>query len=112
MPERRVARPMHLIEILLPLKRNDGSPQPPDLFERVKAELVERFGGLTAFTRSPADGLWNEGGGTSAERDLVLLFEVMADELDSRWWADYRSRLERDFGQESIMIRASRTQTL
>jgi hypothetical protein len=53
---------MHLIEILLPLTRRDGSPQPAERFAQVRAELVERFGGVTAFTRAPAEGLWDDGG--------------------------------------------------
>jgi hypothetical protein len=33
--------------------------------------------------------------------------EVMAATLDPEWWAAYRKRLERDFVQDEIVIRAS-----
>ena len=43
---------MHLIEIFLPLNSNDGTPQPAELLHTVREEMIERFGGVTAFTRS------------------------------------------------------------
>ncbi len=49
---------MHLVQILLPLYDNAGAPLPRALYDRVREELSRRFGGLTAFTRSPAEGLW------------------------------------------------------
>ena len=97
---------MHVVEILLPLKRNDGSPQPQRRFGDVRAELVERFGGLTAFTRAPAEGLWESDAG-AVERDSVVIFEVLAETLDRAWWADYRALLESRFEQDEVMIRAS-----
>ena len=100
-----------MIEIFLPLRRNDGSAQPPALFGEVRGELVERFGGLTAFTRSPADGLWDSGEG-EVEGDAIVIFEVMAEEVDRGWWADYRAALERRFEQEKVVVRASATQLL
>jgi hypothetical protein len=47
---------MHLVQILLPLNDNDGRALAKDLFETVARELTERFGGVTAYTRAPADG--------------------------------------------------------
>ena len=51
---------MHLIHILLPLTDNAGRPLGRKLFRAVADELTERFGGLTAHTRAPAEGLWKE----------------------------------------------------
>jgi hypothetical protein len=95
---------MHLVQILLPLNRNDGRRQPRALFNEVRAELVERFGGLTAYNRSPAEGVWESGDGT--ERDDVVILEVMAGELDRNWWKSFRQRAEERFEQESIVVRA------
>ena len=97
---------MHVVEIFLPLKRNDGSPQPRARFGEVRRELVERFGGLTAFTRAPAEGLWESSDG-DVDRDSIVIFEVMASDLDRLWWKDFRARLERMFEQDEIVIRAS-----
>ena len=102
---------MHVVEIFLPLKRNDGSAQPRELFWRLREELVARFGGLTAFTRAPAEGLWEpEEGGRS--RDEIVIFEVVADTLDRSWWEAFRTRAERQFGQDEILIRASAAERL
>ena len=96
---------MHVIEILLPLRDNEGRPFGQELYGEVRRELVGRFGGLTAFTRSPAEGLWDEGGGT--DHDEIVIFEVMTDTLERGWWADYRAQLEERFAQDVILIRSS-----
>ena len=96
---------MHLIQLLLPLYDNDCQPLPKALFDEVRHELIERFGGLTAYTRAPANGLWLEDGEHAVQDDLVI-YEVMAPMLDRAWWQDYRSSLEVRFRQEHVMIRA------
>ncbi len=97
---------MHLIQILLPLYDNEGRRFGAGEFDRVRDELAERFGGVTAFRRSPAEGLWKDEGGEPV-RDEVAIFEVMAETLDRKWWADYRAGLERRFRQEKMVIRAT-----
>jgi hypothetical protein len=71
----------YLIQILLPLFDNEGQHFPHSDYMRVRSELIERFGGLTAFTRAPAEGLWEENGETA--RDDIVVFEVMTSELDA-----------------------------
>ncbi len=95
---------MHIIEILLPLYGNDGRRFGHEPFAAVREELVVRFGGLTAFTRSPAEGLWEDEG--EVTRDEIVIFEVMAETLDRGWWADYRRQLEQRFAQDTIVVRA------
>ncbi|WP_419829955.1 hypothetical protein [Methylobacterium sp.] len=96
--------PHHLIQILLPLSENEGRRFPPSTYARVRSELTERFGGMTAFTRGVAEGLWEENGRTA--RDDIVVFEVMSPDLDARWWDGYRRSLETRFRQERIIIRA------
>ena len=96
---------MHLIEILLPLADNEGRAFGAGEFNRVRDELAARFGGVTAFSRAPGEGVWAEGGAVS--RDEVVVFEVMTDALDRGWWADYRRELERRFQQEKLVVRAT-----
>jgi hypothetical protein len=95
---------MHLIQILLPLHDNNGAAFGPELYRDVREELSSRYGGLTAFTRAPAEGHWDDDGKTT--RDDIVVFEVMAEELTHPWWRDYRQRLERVFRQDVIVIRA------
>jgi hypothetical protein len=101
---------MHLIQILLPLQDNEGAPFNPELYREVREELSSRFGGLTAFTRAPAEGHWEDDGKTT--RDEIVVFEVMAEELAVSWWRDYRRKLERVFRQDVIVIRAQEIQLL
>ena len=95
---------MHLVQVLLPMYDNDGNPLPRDLYRQVVTELSERFGGLTAHTRAPAEGLWRDGPAATV-RDDIVIYEVMTDALDRVWWQAYRERLETRFRQEQVVIR-------
>jgi hypothetical protein len=101
---------MHLIQILLPLYDNDGKPFGDEPFTKVRSELTDRFGGLTAFTRAPAQGLWKTEGKTT--RDDIVVFEVMAKTVDASWWTHYRATLEAMFRQDTIIIRAQSVRIL
>jgi hypothetical protein len=96
---------MHLIQILLPLYDNEGSRFPGDDFRVVRDELADEFGGVTVYSRAPAQGLWKEDS-SRVQHDDVILFEVMVDQLVRPWWSIYRETLERRFRQEVIVVRA------
>ncbi len=102
---------MHLVQLLLPVFDNDGLHQPLALFRTVSDELTERFGGLTAFTRAPAEGRW-QGESSGTTHDEITVFEVMTDSLDRDWWQSYRRELERRFRQDEIVIRAQEIEKL
>ena len=102
---------MYLVQILLPVFDNDGIHQPRALFRQVSQELTDRFGGLTAFTRAPAEGQWKDDSADTTH-DEIVVFEVMASKLDRAWWRDYRRELETRFRQELIIIRAQVIETL
>lgn len=96
---------MYLIQLLLPLYDNEGHAFPRDDFESVRQILVERFGGVTAFHRAPAEGLWRENKDATV-RDKIVIYEVMSDDLDRRWWATFQEELEQQFRQEELVVRA------
>jgi hypothetical protein len=96
---------MTLIQLLLPIHDRDGVPLSNEMFARVRAELTERFGGVTAYTRSPATGLWKRDD-EAIERDQVIMVEVVVDDFDRHWWSAYRTQLEARFGQEEVHARA------
>lgn len=96
---------MYLVQILLPLFDPQGRPVGREPVDRVKRELTERFGGVTAYLRAPAEGAWRDPEG-EVEHDRVVILEVMADELDRGWWREYREELERRFEQEEVVVRA------
>ncbi len=95
---------MFVVELFLPLEKPDGSPVPAELLERIKAELTERFGGVTAFLQSPAEGAWKPSR-SKVVHDRVAIFEVMVDDVDTQWWRNYRHRLEEELEQEQILAR-------
>jgi hypothetical protein len=102
---------MYLIELLLPLYDNQARPFGAGAFAAVRRELVERFGGVTAHAQAPAQGLW-EDANRRVQRDEVIVFEVMAEALDRDWWSAFRRRLEREFRQQELVIRATDIQKL
>ena len=99
-----------LVTLLLPLFDNEGRRFGDEAFGAVRRELTERFGGLTAYARAPAEGVWRDAGRT--QRDDVVVLEVMAEDFGRAWWSAYRSELEARFRQEVIVIRAQPYETV
>ena len=101
----------HLIQLLLPLYDNAGHAFPGSHYSKVRDELTERFGGLTTYSRAPAQGLWQEFAGPP-KRDDIVVYEVMAERLDRAWWAAYRETLEQRFAQDELVIRSQQVERL
>ncbi|MBM4439358.1 MAG: hypothetical protein FJ027_02990 [Candidatus Rokubacteria bacterium] len=96
---------MHLVQLLLPLFDHAGQRFAPELYDEVARELTDRFGGVTAYARAPATGLWVAQPGRTT-RDDIVVYEVMVAELDRAWWAAYRAKLEERFAQDELVVRA------
>ena len=96
---------MHLVQILLPLRDEDGRGFPKQHYDKVATDLTERFGGVTAYTRTPAEGRWKDLARMTNEDDVIVI-EVMLERIDERWWHKYRSSLEKKFKQTHIIVRA------
>lgn len=97
---------MHLLQILLPLRDNQGRPFPRADFARVRGELLERFGGVTAHLQAPAQGVWKDEEEGEVEHDEIVVLEVMVEALDRAWWRRYCEELRRRFRQEELVVRA------
>jgi len=95
-----------LIQMLLPTRSAAGAAFTDELLQRTREELVDQFGGLTAYTRSPATGVWTSPRG-DVEEDKVLMIEVLSARFDKEWWRSYAETLKQRFEQETIHIRAS-----
>lgn len=102
---------MHLIQLFLPVYENAGQAFDLAMFKQVRRELTERFGGATAFARSPARGDWEDDDG-DVQRDDVILFEAMVEAVDRAWWAAYRKQLEHRFQQDTVLVRAAHVDVL
>lgn len=101
---------MHLIQILLPLRDAKGRGFPEAKYDAVAHELTDRFGGVTAYTRTPAEGRWKPGSEAATWR--MSLCSRSVETLDAKGWKTYRKTLERSFRQKSIIVRAQDIQLL
>ena len=102
---------MYLVQLLLPVYDNAGRPFPASSYAAVRDELAGRFGGLTAYTRAPAEGLWSNQAGQPS-RDDIVVYEVMVEELDRAWWEAFRANLEHRFAQQELVVRAQLVERL
>lgn len=96
---------MNVIEVFLPLDRGNGMPVEGEQIEAIVKGLADRFGGATAFTREPADGLWKRS--STIEHDRIIIVELMVNDVDETWWKNYRARLQKEFEQDEILIRVT-----
>jgi hypothetical protein len=96
---------LHLIEIFLPVRNNEGRPFERQLFDHCQKEMTNKFGGATLFSRAPAHGTSSDEG--DAIHDDIVVLEVMVPALDRNWWSVYRRELEHRFSQDEILIRAT-----
>ena len=95
---------MILIQLLLP-RVGAAGPTADGAFVRTRAELVEKFSGVTAYLRSPAIGVWTSPEG-EREQDEVVMVEVVTERFDRTWWKAYAEKLAERFAQEAIHVRA------
>lgn len=95
---------MHLIQLFLPLYDEKGAAISHKNFVAVRDLLTQRFGGITTYSRAPAKGFWKDKG--KIKRDDIVVFEVMTQKLDRRWWRAYRKILETRFRQKQLLVRA------
>lgn len=102
---------MWQIQIFLPIYMDSCEPFPDEFFGEIKTELTDKFGGLTMYTRAPAKGLW-KGDEGKVVKDDIAIYEVMAHEIDRGWWKGCRVKLEKQFEQAEIIIRAWQIESL
>lgn len=98
---------MLLIQILLPLYDNRGRRISRALLRRTTKALANEYGGVTAYSRAPAEGLWKKGAG-KIDRDDVIVCEIMVRSANRKAWAARRTQLETAFRQQEVVIRALR----
>ena len=103
---------MFLVQLLLPLYDNAGRRVPRERFAQLRDELTQKYGGVTAFFRSPAQGTWKEESSGTVDLDEIVMCEVMVETVDREWWADYRRTLEQRFGQRELIARFTRMERL
>jgi hypothetical protein len=101
---------MHLVEILLPLRDQNGEPFPAAYYDDLAQHLTDTFGGVTSFLRSPAEGRWH--GGAGMQREDIAVMEVMAKPFDRAWWRALKAELKARFRQEELVVRCHSVELL
>lgn len=101
----------HLVQVYLPLADNNGARFDRRMFQEVEDRLTQQFDGFTSFSRSPAGGLWKSDT-DEIIRDDIIVYEVLTDLLDRRWWREYRVRLVEAFRQERVLVRTYKVEIL
>jgi hypothetical protein len=97
---------MVLIQILLPMTAAGRSADEMGAaFLRTREELVANFGGATAHSQAPAEGVWTTPEG-ARDIDRMVMVEVVARSFDRAWWRRYADALAARFGQDTIHVRA------
>ena len=102
---------MYMIQILLPVRDNNNQAFPAESYAGIREVLTKQFGGITAYTRAPAEGVWRDDQ-NAAHRDDMVILEVMTAELDGAWWQEYKRQLKITFSQEDIIIRVHKIMIL
>ena len=98
---------MNIVEIFLPLK---NGVKAQGTYNALRHQLTEKFGGLTAFNRAPAEGLWAND--QDVEKDEIVIIEVMTDQIDHAWWAGLREEIQKSLGEKEIVIRCHQSTRL
>lgn len=98
------------IEILLPVRYNDGRRIEFEKFTATVRELFAKFGGMRwtpVQNTPPFEGLWQEAGQTYSDLLLTLLIETAHDNRIFRWLHTYKRKLEARFEQVEVYITVS-----
>lgn len=102
---------MHLVQMLVPIYDNAGQRFPAAALHRIRRELTASFGGVTAYTRAPAQGAWEDEEGRVHHDDVVVI-EVIVERLDRVWWTAYRTEVADRLRQATLLVRATAIELL
>jgi hypothetical protein len=96
-------RPYRRYELLVPLRFNDGTPVPDELFAETWLELEQRFGAVSVESQQ-IRGQWRHQG-RSYRDDLVRAFVDVPDTEENRqFFVTFKERLLRRFQQLDIWM--------
>ena len=96
---------MHLFQIFLPVYDNNKQAFRRSLYDDLRTQLKDQFGGVTFYRNAPAEGLWEDATGKTNYDELIIA-EVMVGQTDKEWWQQFKQRLQQLFEQEEILIRS------
>jgi hypothetical protein len=101
---------MHLVQLLFLLYSVQAFHSNRKRFAEVRNELVDRFGGITAYTTCSGD--WTMARKRADFRDDLIIYEIIVEKLEEDWWRQYRALVENRFQQKSIVVRTREIRVL
>ena len=97
---------MVLIQLLLPTT-SMASGGDAAMLALTRAELAERFNGVTTYLRSPATEWWTApDGDMEQDQDDAVMVEVVTQDFDRHWWRSYAAKLAGRFRRDAIQVQA------
>jgi inorganic pyrophosphatase len=96
-----------LFQLLVPQYRKNGKKFPDQYYTALNKELIGKFGGLTVYSRGPAEGFWKKNEAKTIQ-EAMLVYEVMADEVDKDFWHKIKGSLAKKFDQEELVLICSK----
>lgn len=99
-----------LVRMFIPLKDNQGAPFPEGYYQNLNKELQNQFGGVTIYIRSPVKGIWKQDDNT--RYDDLLVYEVLTNMTHDDYWQGLKTKLEKLYAQEEILIQISKIRTV
>lgn len=99
------------VQLFIPLQDENGKPFPQKYLNALSTELKEKFGGLTVYSRSPATGQW-KADAEKTQTDQLIIYEVLLSNPDNSYWTKLKTRLEKQFDQEELLVLITKVQKL
>lgn len=90
-------------EILLPLRFNDGTPVPDDLFVETHLELRSRFGAISVETQTIA-GMWQYEEQMVRDELVRVFLDVPDTPENETFFLEFKQRLKLRFKQIEIWM--------
>jgi inorganic pyrophosphatase len=90
------------LELLVPETDAEGIKFPKRYYRDLEKELIEQFGGLTAYQRTPVKGMWQDKGNFTQQS--MFIYELLLPKIEQAYWQRLKQKLEKKFGQKEILI--------
>jgi inorganic pyrophosphatase len=93
-----------LVQLFLPIEDKKGKPFAAKYYDKIKETLIKKFDGVSIYSNAPVNGRWADEQ-SNIEKDKLIVYEVMTDMIDLTYWESYKLVLEKQFKQDTIVIR-------
>jgi hypothetical protein len=98
-------KPARRYDVYLPLTDNQGRPFADELFDAVERRFVARFTGLTTMQRDfPLRGIWEDEARVYLDQVIILTALDLRTRGSTRFIAQMKQDLLRDFDQQEVLI--------